>query len=62
MAFLFKLELRDGRPAEPPTLQSAVPTWKAGNSIHLGHRTLKVIGVRDDDADNPPVLVVEEAA
>jgi hypothetical protein len=28
----------------------------------LGDRTLRVIGKRDDDADHPPVLVVEEAS
>jgi hypothetical protein len=26
----------------------------------LGRRALRVVGVRDDDADQPPVLVVEE--
>jgi hypothetical protein len=30
--------------------------------IHLGKRALRVIGKRDDDADQPPVLVVEDAA
>ena len=29
-------------------------------AIHLGKRTLRVIGKRDDDADQPPVLVVED--
>jgi len=28
--------------------------------IYLGKRTLRVIGKRDDNADQPPVLVVEE--
>jgi hypothetical protein len=28
--------------------------------IHLGKRTLRVIGKRDDDADRPPILIVEE--
>jgi hypothetical protein len=59
--FLFRLETVDGVPAEPPTLESAVPSWKAGHEIHLGRRTLRVLGIRDDDADQPPVLVVEEA-
>ena len=58
--FLFKLETRDGEPAEPPTLSSAVPNWRAGDSIPLGGRTLRVVGIRDDDAAQPPVLVVEE--
>jgi hypothetical protein len=42
-------------------LASAVPNWKAGDTIPLGRRTLRVIGIRDDNADQPPVLVVEEA-
>ena len=61
MAFLFKLERTNGEPADPPTLTSAVPNWRAGDSIPLGGRTLRVVGVRDDDADQPPVLIVEEA-
>jgi hypothetical protein len=32
------------------------------NSIQVRGRTLRVVGVRDDDADQPPVLVVEEVA
>jgi hypothetical protein len=51
----------EGVPAEPPTLESAVANWKAGHEIHLGRRTLRVVAVRDEDADQPPVLVVEEA-
>jgi hypothetical protein len=62
MAFLFKLETIAGEPAEPPTLTSAVPNWRPGDTIHLGRRTLGVVGVRDDDADQPPVLVVEGVA
>jgi hypothetical protein len=34
---------------------------RAGDTIPLGKRTLVVIGKRDDDGDQPPVLVVEEA-
>ena len=56
--FLFRLETVDGAPAEPPTLEATVPNWKAGDSIYFGHRTLRVVGTRDDDADQPPVLVV----
>ena len=29
-------------------------------AIHLGKRALRVVGKRDDDADQPPVLIVEE--
>jgi hypothetical protein len=60
--FLFRLETTDGAAADPPTLESAVPNWKAGDSIHLGTKTLRVVGIRDDDADQPPVLVVEDVA
>ncbi len=60
--FLFRLETVDGVVADPPTLDAAVPNWKAGDSIHFGHRTLRVVGTRDDDADQPPVLIVEEAS
>jgi hypothetical protein len=62
MAFLFKLETTDGVPAEPPTLSTAVPNWRPGDTIPLGGKTLQVVGLRDDDADQPPVLIVEEAS
>ena len=57
--FLFKLETPDGAPAEPSSFSSAVPNWAPGETIHFGHRTVRVVG--DDDADQPPVLVVEDA-
>ena len=60
--FLFRLETADGAAADAPKLESAVHKWKAGDSIYLGHRTLRVIGIRDDHADQPPVLVVQEAS
>jgi hypothetical protein len=60
--FLFKLVPADGPPAEPPTLRAAVPNWQPGDTIALGRRSLRVLRVRDDDADQPPVLVVEDAA
>jgi len=56
-AFLFRLETEDGAPAEAPTLSSAVPDWRIGHTIHLGKRTLRVTAKRDDDADQPPVLM-----
>jgi hypothetical protein len=58
--FLFRLETADGASAEPSTLTAAVPDWPIGSVICLGKRTLRVIGKRDDDADQPPVLVVQE--
>jgi hypothetical protein len=60
MAFLFRLKTVDGRPAEPAQLTSAVPNMRPGDTIPLGRRTLRVVDRRDDDADQPPVLVVEE--
>jgi hypothetical protein len=60
--FLFRLETPEGAPADPPTIASAVPNWKAGDTIPLGRRTLRVVAVRDDDADQPPVLIVERRA
>jgi hypothetical protein len=42
--FLFRLETPAGTPAEPPTLSAAVPNWQPGDTIHLGHRTLQVVG------------------
>jgi hypothetical protein len=60
--FLFRLETVDGAPAEPPTLEACVPNWRAGDVISLGRRQLRVIGKRGDDADQPPVLIVEDVA
>jgi hypothetical protein len=60
--FLFRLETVEDDPAEPSTLECAVPNWSLGDQIDLGHRTLVVVGKRDDDADRPPVLVVEDLA
>jgi hypothetical protein len=59
MAFTFRLETLDGEPAEPAMLNAGVPNWRVGDEIPLGSRALRVIGKRDDDADQPPVLVVE---
>jgi hypothetical protein len=60
--FLFNLETPNGAPAEPSSFSSAVPNWAPGETIHFGHRTVRVVAVRDDDADQPPVLVVEDVA
>jgi hypothetical protein len=51
MAFSFGLEDEDGLPAEPPTRHAAVPTWRRGDTIHLGRGTLRVTGIRDEDDD-----------
>ncbi|MGH3081669.1 MAG: hypothetical protein ACRDNH_11125 [Gaiellaceae bacterium] len=61
MTFSFRLQRSDGSPADPPTFRSTVLSWQQGDTIPLGAgRTLRVVGVRDDDADQPPVLVVED--
>jgi hypothetical protein len=40
-------------------MSSAVPNWRSGDSIYFGHRTLHAVGIRDDDAPQPPVIVEE---
>lgn len=60
MTCTFSLETADGAPADPPSLTTIAPKWQAGDTIPLGRRTLRVIGVRDVDADETPVLVVED--
>jgi hypothetical protein len=60
--FLFRLETVDGAAADPSTLSAAVPNWGPGDVIHLGSRALRVVRVRDENADQPPVLVVEDVA
>jgi hypothetical protein len=61
MTFHFRLERPDGSPADPPTYRSTVLSWRQGDTIPLRPgRTLRVLGVRDDDADQPPVPVVED--
>jgi hypothetical protein len=61
--FSFKLEDPDGTPADPPTLRAAVPNWRPGDTIALNaSRSVRVVDVRADDPDEPPVLVVEDVA
>jgi hypothetical protein len=38
-AFAFKLEHKDGTPADPATLSASVPNWRGGDTIHLGRGT-----------------------
>ena len=57
----FRLQRTDGSPANPPTYRSSTRNWRQGDKIPLtAERTLRVLGVRDDDADQPPALVVED--
>ena len=57
----FRLQRTDGTPADPPAYRSSTLNWRQGDTIPLtAERTLRVLGVRDDDADQPPALVVED--
>ena len=57
----FRLQRTDGFSADPPTFRSSTLNWRQGHKIYLtAGRTLRVLGVRDDDADQPPALVVED--
>jgi hypothetical protein len=61
--FAFRLEHKDGTPADPPRFEAAVPNWWAGDTIHLGREhTLRVVAVRDDNADQPPTVVIEDVS
>ena len=61
MAFSFRLDDEAGSPADPPTLKSAVPNWRPGDTIPLGRKTLRVVAVRRaEEPDGDPVLVVED--
>jgi hypothetical protein len=61
MTFTFKLERLDGTPVEPPSYRTTVYRWSPGDHIPIKPgRTLQVVRVRDDDADQAPVLVVED--
>jgi hypothetical protein len=57
----FKLERLDGTPADPPAFQTTVLAWSPGDTISLSAgRTLQVVRLRHDDADELPVLVVAD--
>ena len=52
MTITFKLELTDGEPAEPSSFRTNVYRWSPGDVIPLGaSRSLRVLRVRDEDAD-----------
>ena len=57
----FRLQRTDGSPFDPPTYRSSTLNWKQGDKIPLtAEKTLRVLGVRDGDADQPPALDVED--
>ncbi len=48
----FRLQRTDGSPADPPIYRSSMLNWRQGDTIPLNaDRTLRVLGVRDDDAE-----------
>jgi hypothetical protein len=49
MTCTFRLETADGAPADPPPFTTVAPKWQPGDTIPLGRRTLRLIGVRDVD-------------
>jgi hypothetical protein len=63
MTVTFKLERLDGTPAEPASIKTTILSWQPDDTIPLNaNRTLQAVRVRDEDADQPPVLVVADAA
>jgi hypothetical protein len=53
----------DASAAAGPTYpRPTVLVWEPGDPIHMGRRTLQVVRLRDDDADQAPVLVVQDVA
>jgi hypothetical protein len=56
----FILELADGAPAAPPSFQTIVSVWRPGDTIPLGGRALRVVGIRAVAVDETPVLIVED--
>ena len=62
MTCTFRLVTVDGAPADPPSFTTVAPNWQPGDTIPLGKRTLRVIGVRNIDADEPTELIVEDMA
>jgi hypothetical protein len=63
MAFRYRLILENGEPADPPTIEAAVPNWAPGDTIPLGPgKSLWVTDIRaSDDPDEATILVVRTA-
>ncbi len=53
-------DLAAGSPLESEESASGT-SWNVGDPLYLGRRTLRVVAIRNDHADQPPRLVVEEA-
>jgi hypothetical protein len=50
------------RDARRPADAAARPDWKAGDAIYFGRKTVRVVAVKDEDADQAPSLVVRDTA
>ena len=51
----FRLQRTDGSPFDPPTSRSSTLNWRQGDKIPMSaERTLRVLGVRGDDATSRP--------
>lgn len=63
MAFRCRLVFETGEPADPPTIEAAVPNWAPGDTIPLGPgKALWVTDIRtSEDPDVNAVLVVRAA-
>lgn len=61
MTHTFKLERLDGIPADPPSFKTTVLVWNPGDQIPVSAgRTLQVVRLRHDAAEELPVLVVDD--
>jgi len=57
MTCTFLLETADGSPADPPSFTTVAPKWVPEHTIPLGRKTLRLVDVRETDANEPTVLV-----
>ena len=61
MTHTFKLERLDGIPADPPSFKTTVLVWNPGDQIPVSAgRTLQVVRLRHDAAEELPVVVVDD--
>jgi hypothetical protein len=61
MTNTFKLERLDGTPADPPSFETTELVWNPGDTIPISAgRTLQVVRLNQDAADDLPVLVVQD--
>jgi hypothetical protein len=62
MALTFELRRTDGTLADPPSLTTGAPSWRAGDTIPLGRRMLRVVEVREGNDEQRTVLVVQDVS